>query len=227
MQAAMNRELGPTRSAWHMLAEHVLSAARFVAGGRIGLQAEPGGFATPSFDSSDGNTRALAVIGGELVMRDREGERRTSITTLRDAGVFVGMEPGAPAHIYTPSTPLDLDLPLTIDLEAARELAEWFALTEAALVELCASAASRGEEPSPITLWPEHFDLATTIDEVNYGGSPGDAEHDEPYVYVGPWNLTPGEFWNEPFGASRSSAQIASAADAVAFFEAARTHLTG
>ena len=27
-------------------------------------------------------------------------------------------------------------------------------------------------------LWPEHFDLATSIGEVNYGGSPGDAGHD-------------------------------------------------
>ena len=38
-----------------------------------------------------------------------------------------------------------------------------------------------------VQLWPEHFDLATTIDEVNYGGSPGDDGHPLPYLYVGPW----------------------------------------
>jgi hypothetical protein len=51
-------------------------------------------------------------------------------------------------------------------------------------------------------LWPEHFDVAVTVDEVNYGISPGDAEHPLPYAYVGPWTPRAGAFWNEPFGAS-------------------------
>ena len=47
-----------------------------------------------------------------------------------------------------------------------------------------------GDEP---VLWPEHFDYAIVAGDeaagsrANYGGSPGDAEHDEPYLYVGPW----------------------------------------
>ena len=36
-------------------------------------------------------------------------------------------------------------------------------------------------------LWPEHFDLAIDVDEVNYGVSPGDGYHGAPYAYVGPW----------------------------------------
>lgn len=40
-----------TREAWHRLAEHVLSAARHAATGRIGLLPAPGGFATPEFGS--------------------------------------------------------------------------------------------------------------------------------------------------------------------------------
>ena len=54
-------------------------------------------------------------------------------------------------------------------------------------------------------MWPEHFDLATTLEErVNVGASPGDDRHPLPYLYVGPWSTEElrDPFWNEPFGAS-------------------------
>jgi hypothetical protein len=50
-------------------------------------------------------------------------------------------------------------------------------------------------------LWPEHFDVAVTVVEVNYGVSPGDSYHPLPYAYVGPRTLPTGPFWNAPFGA--------------------------
>ncbi len=50
-------------------------------------------------------------------------------------------------------------------------------------------------------LWPEHFDVAATEDEVNYGVSAGDEHHPTPYAYVGPWTVPTGPFWNAPFGA--------------------------
>ncbi len=43
-------------------------------------------------------------------------------------------------------------------------------------------------------LWPEHFDVGTTLDlgdGVNLGFSPGDAFSEDPYVYVGPWGPAP------------------------------------
>jgi hypothetical protein len=52
-------------------------------------------------------------------------------------------------------------------------------------------------------LWPEHFDVAVTLDEVNYGVSLGDGYLPEPYAYVGPWQPRTGEFWNAPFGAAK------------------------
>jgi hypothetical protein len=83
--------------------------------------------------------------------------------------------------------------PLDVDAAAASRLAEFFAFGQRVLEILHAEAA----DPSPIHLWPEHFDLAFTADEVNYGASPGDAEHDEPYLYVGPWSApAPGPLWN-------------------------------
>ena len=52
-------------------------------------------------------------------------------------------------------------------------------------------------------LWPEHFDQAFFTNDsnesqrANYGASPGDAGHPEPYLYVGPWAaVAKHEFWN-------------------------------
>jgi hypothetical protein len=51
-----------------------------------------------------------------------------------------------------------------------------------------------------VQLWPEHFDLGTDLGpesgRANYGASPGDAGHQLPYLYVGPWKTTDDPFWN-------------------------------
>jgi hypothetical protein len=66
-------------------------------------------------------------------------------------------------------------------------------------------------------LWPEHFDIGISVDEVNYGVSPGDVHMDEPYAYVGPWSPREGSFWNTPFGAARPLTELPDA-DALAGF---------
>jgi hypothetical protein len=83
-----------------------------------------------------------------------------------------------------------------------------------------------GEHP---VLWPEHFDVAMTVDEVNYGVSAGDSFHERPYAYVGPWLRRTREFWNAPFGGvlpldlDKSDADLA---DGIAdFFGPGRSHL--
>ena len=68
------------------------------------------------------------------------------------------------------------------------------------------------------TLWPEHFDVATTVDDVNYGVSPGDGYLDRPYAYVGPHHPLTGDFWNAPFGAARLVDDLADVAGITAFF---------
>jgi hypothetical protein len=213
--------LRTTRSAWKALAEHVLSAALYEATGRIGLRAHPGGFATPAFDGPRGSTR-IRVEGGELVAVDGDGERRAPISTLAGAGDLVGVTPGAPVSVYAPTTPLDIDAPLVVDAAAAALLARFFGDVDEALEALRLECVAEG--PAPVQLWPEHFDLATTISEVNYGGSPGDAGHPGPYLYVGPFAppAPDGQFWNESFGASLDRAEIGSRADALAFFREGR-----
>ena len=84
---------------------------------------------------------------------------------------------------------------LSVDPEAAARLADWYALGAHVLAAFADASASEAR------LWPEHFDLAIEMGEepsrANYGFSPGDADHPEPYAYVGPWTAAvSGELWN-------------------------------
>jgi len=207
-----------TRRALHAVAEHVLAAALHDATGRIGLRATPGGFGTPSFPV-DGTERQVRVDGTDIVVSHGASERRAPLRTLRQAAAIVGIEPGAPESVYKPKTPLEPDAPLAIDPSAAAAIHDWFELSAEALERF--SRAHEPLRPTTAQLWPEHFDLAITMGEVNYGGSPGDDQHESRYAYVGPWRLDGlgDEFWNEPFGASRNHIDLGSGDDLLAFFE--------
>jgi hypothetical protein len=215
---------GATRRGLHAVAEHVLAAARHRATGRIGLRPTPGGFGTPPFpagrDDEGAGSRVLRVEGLDLVVVDVEAgrERRAPLRTVGEAAAFAGVEPGAPAGVYTPATPLDPDAPLDLDPAAAALVHDWFARSAAALTAWAGERAADG--PTAAQLWPEHFDLALTVGEVNYGASPGDDAHAGPYAYVGPWGRPArgGEYWNEPFGASRPARDLRDPAAIVAFF---------
>jgi hypothetical protein len=212
-----------TRRSLHAVAEHVLAPALYRATGRIGLRLAPGGFGTPSF-AQEGRTRQIRVDGVELVVTAPEGEQRAPLATLAQVAAVAGTVPGAPS-LYPPVTPLDLEAPLTVEPDAAALVHGWLRAVGTALDGWRAQGA--GRTPPPAQLWPEHFDLAITLDEVNYGGSPGDAEHPEPYAYVGPWNPDDlgDDVRNEPFGVSRSYRELPSPADILAFFSATRRRL--
>ena len=92
--------------------------------------------------------------------------------------------------------------PLAIDPDAARVLGEFYDFAARALEALLATTAP-ADDSSAINLWPEHFDLAFESGpealgrRANYGASPGDEQHAEPYLYVGPWqDQGGGELWN-------------------------------
>jgi hypothetical protein len=208
--------LTTTRRSLHHVAEHVLSAARKRTTGReISLLPGPGGVRTPPLP--DG--RVLALIDGSIAVIDDSGVRRAPLATVRAAAEFVGTEPGFPWTKHPPGTEFLPDEPLKVDQEAARVLGDWFALGDTALRELAATL-SPGAEPTP-QIFPEHFDLAITVAEVNYGLSPGDDAIPAPYLYVGPFAGPPAGdagFWNAPFGAYTTVADIDTPADALAFF---------
>jgi hypothetical protein len=218
--------LETTRLSLHAVGEHVLGAALFQGRHRIGLRQFTGGFSTQNYlhvrDGAAVERRAM-VVGTEVVVRDDDlkggtVEERAPITTLRAAGELVDVQPGLSGDCgYTPSALPDLDADLAVDVDAAAFLAELTAIGYAALVILTAHYVEAA--PSEIQLWPEHFDLATDFDEVNYGLSPGDEGHPYPYVYVGPWSPpAPGGFWNEPFGASLTLDEVPTVDEVLTFF---------
>ncbi|MFD2093172.1 hypothetical protein [Blastococcus deserti] len=204
-----------TRASWHRLAEHVLAAGQFAAQGTIRLRPYPGGFAT----TVGFGDRQLAVAGDELLVIRHDAVRSERLTTLGRAARFAGVELGLRGS-YPPATSADPDAPLPVDPTAARWLADWFALGDAALRRF---AEEVGEPMEPV-LWPEHFDLGVVLEAVNYGCSPGDAALPEPYLYVGPHEGRPSvdPFWNAAFGAAFGAHHIVTTDDAVAFFSEGR-----
>ena len=204
-----------TRRALHAVAEHLVAPCRHAATGKIGLRFTYRGFGTPFF----GTDRQVRVEDGVLVDTDR----RRPLATIGDAAAFLGMAPGAPAGVYTPTTACDPDAALDVEATAAGALGDWFGFGASVLEQLRADAVA-GDEPSRVQLWPEHFDLAVDLGpegrRANYGASPGDDEHAEPYLYVGPWDRSRPDgdpFWNEPFGASLPYSALTAGADPLAF----------
>jgi hypothetical protein len=133
----------------------------------------------------------VRVEGAELVVDSPGGERRAPITSLGAAAAHVGIAPAGD------------DEPLEVDEAASRFLGDWYGFTTSVLEQLRAEGGPE-LEPSRAQLWTEHFDLATELGakdagaRAGYGGSPGDEQHSEPYLYVVPWEASraTGEGWN-------------------------------
>jgi len=182
-----------TRESLHRVAEELVAPAR-KPHNEIALGPTPGGFGTPVFEFAGEPTR-VRVDGDELVLEAGGSERRTRLESIAAGGELLG------AGLLPDGVPDD-DTPLAIDPAAAAALAAWYSFS-AELLGGFAAALPAGAEPSPRILWPEHFDLAFEAGSeaagarANYGASPGDEGHAEPYLYVGPWAPPPeSELWN-------------------------------
>ena len=186
-----------TRNSLHQFAEHVLAKARYIDDGKVELTTFAGGFATSLL--ADG--RRVRLDGVDVVVDDGNNSRRAELTTIAAAAAFVGVSPGFPTELYEAATPLEPSAALDLDRGAAESLAAWYAFTAEALEQFAGEVVDG--QPSPLVLWPEHFDQAFFTSDVNeshranYGASPGDAGHPEPYLYVGPWgSVVKREYWN-------------------------------
>lgn len=221
-------DFAATREALHLVAERLVAPARKPEN-EIALAATPGGFGTPPFELG-GALVQVRVEGVDLVL-DRDGEiERAPLDSLGAGAALLGPEllPGGPPA----------DSPLAIDPVAARRLADFFAFA-ADVLERLHGDFEAADEASEINLWPEHFDIAFEAGSeaegrrANYGASPGDEQHPEPYLYVGPWTAQPpGGPWNATgfSGAELGYAELAGEADpaaaALAFFGERRLALT-
>lgn len=212
--AALPATFAPTRAGLHRVAERIVAPARKPQN-EISLRATEGGFGTPRFEY-EGSKRMVRVEGADLVYERGADRASAGLTTLAEAGDLV-------SELLPPDAELD-DAPLGVELDSALVLAAWYALAQGVLGTL-ADEAPEAHEPTIPLLWPEHFDLAiesgseASDGRANYGFSPGDDSHPEPYAYVGPWSEQPSSpLWNATGfpGAELSYAELLGAEDPAA-----------
>lgn len=201
-------DLTATRRSLHGVAELLLAGPQHRATGRIDLRVADGGFATVV-------QPALRLEGDEL--RTETARVPLNGRTYADVAASAGLEAGEPAGVYSGGPGIRVDEPIALAADAVRILLRAFADGDRAL-------RAFAPEETPV-LWPEHFDVAVTVAEVNYGVSPGDGYLAVPYAYVGPFSPRQGEFWNAPFGAARPVRELGGAAEIEAFFRAGRDRL--
>lgn len=172
-----------TRDALQLVAEHVMSPTRARDQGLVTLRWTFGGFGTPFF----GSDSQLRVEGDQLVVQHGDQATSTRIARLSGAANFIGFDLPAFEGLARDE--------LTIDAESSRFLGDLFGFAFNVLEEL--RAESHALDPGFVELWPEQFDVAVELGEEQaghrcaYGVSPGDAAHDQPFLYVAPWTALP------------------------------------
>ena len=201
-------ELAATRRSLHGVAELILAGPQYRATGRLRLGVVAGGFATTTLtppllvDGSQiaGAEGATAAIGGR---------------TPRAIGAELGVVIGRPEGLYADGSGVGPDETLAVDPEQAGVIMGALALGHDAL-----TAFAAGESP---VLWPEHFDVAIRVHDMNFGVSPGDGFCAEPYAYVGVSQVPAGDvFWNAPFGAAVPLRALPDASAVAGFFTEGR-----
>lgn len=173
-----------TRRQLRGVAESLIAGPQYRAAGTIRLAVRPDGFV--------GVELPLAVHGVEFCWQDGAAPLHG---VAADLAVAADVDFGPPSGVYEVVDQLAPDAVLDVDPVAAELLHRCLYAGGYALKQVL-------QEQHPV-LWPEHFDVAVTENEVNYGVSAGDDFHPLPYAYVGPWEKRTGEFWNAPFGAIR------------------------
>jgi hypothetical protein len=182
------------------LAFFALAPKRYDATGKLGLRYTYRGFGTPFF----GVDEQVRIEDGRLVFQVGEVVRSAVPESVSDAARFVGLDYRQTwfEGFHDPLAPVDPDVPLAIDVQAARALGDWFGF--AAHVLERARRTAGAVDVSRVQLWPEHFDPAFEMGDADagrrasYGASPGDEANPEPYLYVAAWGEIDraDPFWN-------------------------------
>ena len=218
----MDRSLEQTRRSLHAVAETLLAGPQHRIAGTIRLVVEPDGFRTLPLP---GDPQLVSVRGTDLVVTSGGHEHVLPLTgTLGGLAEAAGLDFGAPVGVYGDTTGAAATDVVVLDAAAVATIERALAVGAEALAAL--GAAHQPEDPPRPVLWPEHFDVGISLREVNYGVSPGDAGIAEPYAYVGPWKQRAGAFWNQPYGAAATIAELEDAAGVLAFFESGLEHAT-
>jgi hypothetical protein len=212
-----------TRRSLHAVAETLLAGPQHRATGSIRLSVRDDGFCTQLLRT---DPRSIAVRTSRLVVTTPSGDRSAPLTgTIGELAARLDLDAGPPVGLYDTSASATLGTAVVVDGSAASTLVGALFVGDQALRRAGRDALGH-QAPEPV-LWPEHFDVGISLDEINLGVSPGDAGIPEPYAYVAPWVTRRGPFWNVSFGAARRLTELGGVDDVTAYFkaglEAART----
>jgi len=197
--------LATTRRRLHGIGECLMAGPQRRAGGRFTLRVTPGGFATTG-------EPALRLDGTDVVVGE---SRRVAVAgTFSELAGALGVDFGPPPDAYPDGSETSPGDDTTLDAASAKVILDWYLRSDAALRVMA-------PRQTPI-LWPEHFDVASLLDETSYGSSPGDGFHAMPYAYVSTGTHDDSDFWNAPFGAVRSHEQMPSIDALVTFWRTAQ-----
>jgi hypothetical protein len=220
--ATVDPQLATTRRALHAVAEGLLAAPQYRAAGTIRLAARAGGFATTR---GYGDVELVAVEGTDLLVVRGGGELRLPLSgTCGELAAAASLPLGRLDDLYSGSVRPAPSTPVEVDADAAAILAAASSLGDASLRTFAGGVAS--VPPTPV-IWPEHLDVAVSLDDIGYGVSPGDGTVPVPYAYVAPATRQTGPFWNQPFGAARPLADLPDQAAVVEFFRTGRRLAAG
>ncbi|NUR57277.1 MAG: hypothetical protein HOV87_00985 [Catenulispora sp.] len=193
-----------TRESLHGIAELLLAGPQYRRDHTIRLRVLPGAIATVTAPTLRADHLNVWFEGTRVEVRG---------ATYAELASRLGVTAGAPEGLYHDGSGAQPSDRPELDPEAALSLLDALYRGDQALRALAPDA-------TPV-LWPEHFDVGVTVDEVNYGVSPGDGYLGEPYMYVGPHKPRSGAFWNAPFGAALPVA--ATVEEVAAFFAEGRS----
>ncbi|MFD0637075.1 hypothetical protein ACFQ9X_41460 [Catenulispora yoronensis] len=158
-----------TRDSLHAIAELLLAGPQYRRDRTIRLTVIPGAISTVTTPELRADHLNVWADGTPVAI---EG------ATYAELAARLGVTAGAPEGLYHDGSGAQpADRP-ELDPAAAQELL-------AALYRGDQALRIFAPDATPV-LWPEHFDIGVTADEVNYGVSLGDSYLDEPYMYVGP-----------------------------------------
>ena len=148
-------ELSTTRRALHAVAELLIAGPQYEAVGDIRLAARPGGFGgwVGPAPSGVSGTDLITAIG-----------RFPLGGSVNDLARRAGITPRSLHDVYAGGPDFSLEEPTDVTPSVAQVLLHAFTDGDAALRSL-----DPGQVP---ILWPEHFDIGISMDEVNFGVSP-------------------------------------------------------
>jgi hypothetical protein len=138
-----------TRRTLHGVAELVLAGPQFVQSQTVRLRVTPGGFGIVT-------TPHLRVEALEMVSPTARVPMSGTFASLARA---VGVEARSPREVYAGGLAIGPEDPVVLDAEDVEVVVRALAHGDAALRAFAA-------EQEPV-LWPEHFDIAISVAEVN------------------------------------------------------------